>query len=122
MMETPARIEPCGIEEHVPKDLVDLVLAIRTEASGVGRGVHPGVLAELQQVVRIANAYHSNLIEGHEASPDDIAAAVGGGCAEHGPLAVEGAAHVWVQEWIDDLADRDDLPEPTSVEFVLALH
>ena len=122
MMETPARIEPCGIEEYVPTDLVDLVSAIRTEASGVGRGVHPGVLAELQRVVRIANAYHSNLIEGHEVSPEDIEAALVGEGAGHRPLAEEGAAHVRVQQWIDDLADRDDLPRPTSVEFVLELH
>ena len=122
MMETPARIEPCGIEEYIPTDLVDLVSMIRQEASELGRGLHPRVLPELQRVVRIANAYHSNLIEGHEAPPEDIHAALGGGCAEHGPLVGEGVAHVRVQEWIDDLADRGKLPEPTSVEFILELH
>ncbi|MBM2576415.1 Fic family protein [Jannaschia sp. Os4] len=122
MMETPARIEPCGIEEYVPTDLIDLVSAIRQEASEVGRGVHPRVHAELQRVVRIANAYHSNLIEGHEAFAEDIEAALVGEVAGHRSLAEEGAAHVRVQQWIDDLADRDDLPEPTSVEFVLELH
>lgn len=35
-IETPARIEPCGIEEEVPVALTDLVLNIRSAAEALG--------------------------------------------------------------------------------------
>ena len=36
MLETPARIEPCGIEETIPVELTDLVLEIRSSAEALG--------------------------------------------------------------------------------------
>lgn len=123
-METPARIEPCGIEESIPERLSDLVVTVRTEASEVGRGLHPDSARELRGMIRIMNSYYSNLIEGHNTRPRDIEAALAGLEIEEErrPLAEEAAAHVRVQDWIDELADRDALPEPTSVEFIQEIH
>jgi Fic family protein len=42
--------------------------------------------------------------------------------ADQRNLAEEAAAHVRVQEWIDDLADRGKLPAPTSISFIAEVH
>ncbi len=123
-LETPARIEPCGIEENVPVALSDLVLEIRSAAEALGRRIHPDSAAELRTMTRIMNAYYSNLIEGHNTRPRDIEAALAGKLenVENRPLAEEAAAHVRVQAWIDETADAEELPQPTSVGFVQELH
>jgi Fic family protein len=123
-IETPMRIEPAGIEEMIPEPLTDLVVTIRSNAAEVGRGLHPDSLRELRAMTRIMNSYYSNLIEGHNTRPRDIEAALAGRAdeVENRPLALEAAAHVHVQQWIDDLADADALPEPTSVAFLAEVH
>jgi Fic family protein len=123
-LETPARIEPCGIEETIPVELTDLVLEIRSSAEALGRRLHPDSAAELRAMTRIMNAYYSNLIEGHNTRPRDIEAALAGRLdeVESRPLAEEAAAHVRVQEWIDHTHARGELPEPTSVAFIRDLH
>ena len=93
-LETPARIEPCGIEEAVPVALTDLVLEIRSSAEALGRQLHPDTAAELRAMTRITNACFSNLIEGHATRPRDIEAALAGQFddVENCLLAEEGAA------------------------------
>ena len=124
VLETPARIEPCGIEEMVPEELMDLVLEIRSAAEALGRRLHPDSAAELRSMTRIMNAYYSNLIEGHNTRPRDIEAALAGQLdhVENRPLAEEAVAHVSVQAWIDQRYSEGQLPEPTSVEFIQELH
>ncbi|MGP3699490.1 Fic family protein [Rhodobacter sp. NSM] len=124
MLETPARIEPCGIEEAIPIELTDLVLELRSSAEALGRRLHPDSAAELRSMTRIMNAYYSNLIEGHNTRPRDIEAALAGrlDTVENRPLAEEAAAHVRVQMWIDETHARGELPEPTSVAFIRDLH
>ena len=63
-METPARLEPCGIEERIPEALSDLVLTLQSRAADLGRNLHPDSAAELRAMTRIMNACYSNLIEG----------------------------------------------------------
>lgn len=123
-LETPARIEPCGIEETIPVELTDLVLEIRSSAEALGRRLHPDSAAELRTMTRIMNAFYSNLIEGHNTRPRDIEAALAGrlDAVEDRPLAEEAAAHVRVQIWIDETYARGRLPEPTSAAFLRDLH
>jgi Fic family protein len=124
VLETPARIEPCGIEEVIPVALTDLVLEIRSSAEALGRKLHPDSAVELRAITRIMNAYYSNLIEGHDTPPRDIEAALAGRFAdvENIPLANEAAAHVQVQVWIDETHAQGGLSEPTSVAFIRDLH
>ena len=124
ILETPARIEPCGIEEAIPIALSDLVLEIRSLAKALGHQLHPDTAAELRAMTKIVNAYFSNLIEGHATPSRDIEAALVGQLddVEDRPLAEEAAAHVRVQAWIDDTAARGALPEPTSVAFICDRH
>lgn len=65
------------------------------------------------------NAYYSNLIEGHNTRPADIAAALDGRAdeAENRPLAEAAAAHVRVQEWIDTEFDAGQHGAPWSTLF-----
>ncbi|MDE0345745.1 MAG: Fic family protein [Boseongicola sp.] len=123
-LETPARIEPCGIEEAIPVALADLALEVRAAALELGRGLPADSVAELRTMTQILNSYYSNLIEGHNAKPADIQRALAGGRidGDDRPLAEEAAAHVRVQAWIDGLAERDELPLPTSVEFIREVH
>ncbi|WP_430450568.1 hypothetical protein [Rhodophyticola sp.] len=78
MLETPARIEPCFFEEHMPTELADLSVDIQREATGLGQGLHPDSAAELADLVRVMNCYYSNLIEGHNTRPRDIERALAG--------------------------------------------
>lgn len=123
-METPSRIEPCGIEDVIPEALSDLVVTVRAAASEVGIGLHPNSARELRGMVRIMNAYYSNLIEGHNTRPRDIEDALAGLPVDEDrrPLAEEAVAHVRVQAWIDDLADRRELIEPTAISFIQEVH
>jgi len=47
-LETPARTEPCGIEESVPVSLTDFILEIRSAPEALGRLLHPESAAELR--------------------------------------------------------------------------
>ena len=124
LIETPARIEPCGFEETIPEALSDRALEIRDAASDLGRGLHPESAVELRGLVRLMNAYYSNLIEGHNTRPADIEAAMAGGAVdpEKRPLIQEAIAHIAVQEWIDGLSDADALPEPCDLAFLQDIH
>lgn len=124
LIETPARIEPCGLEEQIPRALSDRALEIRDAASDLGRNLHPEIAAELRGLVRLMNARYSNLIEGHDARPVDIEAAIAGRATdpEQRSLTQEAIAHIAVQDWIDQLADAGNLPEPGSVEFLRDVH
>jgi len=124
MIEAVSRIEPCGIEDLIPEALTDLVVTLRTEAAQIAPAMHPDSIKELRGLVRIMNSYYSNLIEGHNTKPRDIEAALRGAVddVENRPLAEEAAAHARVQEWIDDLADADTLPDPFTTEFITEIH
>ena len=123
-METPARIEPCGIERAIPVALSDLALEIRAASLELGRGLPADSVAELRTMTQVMNSYYSNLIEGHNTKPADIERALEGGQINEDdrPLAEEAAAHVRVQAWIDGLEVRDELPLPTSVDFIREVH
>lgn len=108
MLETPARIEPCFFEKHIPTELADLSVDIQREATGLGQGLHPDSAAELADLVRMMNCYYSNLIEGHNTRPRDIESALAGAELEEEtrPLALEARAHVIVQRAIDEMPDE----------------
>jgi len=124
MLETPARIEPCLFEERIPAELADLSVDIQGEATQLGQGLHPDSAAELADLVRVMNCYHSNLIEGHDTRPRDIERALAGAELEDEtrPLALEARAHVIVQRDIDEMHRKGTLPRPTSVAFLTWVH
>ena len=77
--------------------------------------------ASSADLVRIANTYYSNLIEGHNTRPEDIERALAGDLykdKERRNLQIEAAAHVRLQAQIDHMAGENKLPEPAAPDFL----
>jgi Fic family protein len=94
-------------------------------AARLGAGLHPRTAANLGDLVRLMNTYYSNLIEGHNTRPRDLARALEGEFDRDDTrrnLQLEAAAHVRVQAEIDRKAADGSLPEPASLEFIKWLH
>jgi len=122
--ETPQRIEPTRPEE-TPEAITDVIADLSAASARLGKGLHPLTAANLADLVRLMNTYYSNLIEGHNTRPKDIARALEGEFdkdEDRRNLQLEAAAHVRVQVEIDRRAAAKSLPEPASAEFIKWLH
>jgi Fic family protein len=122
--DTLFRIEPTLLDE-VPGEVNDVVAELAAASSRLGASLHPATAASLADLVRIMNTYYSNLIEGHNTRPRDIARALEGQFArdaERRNLQLEAAAHVRVQRDIDQRAAAAELGEPAAPDFLRALH
>lgn len=123
--EVPSRIEPAFIEGEIPERIADRAGEVLAAGAAFGATLHSKTAASLAQLVRIMNAYYSNLIEGHNTRPADIVRALEGRFERNEDrrnLQIEAAAHVHVQAHIDTLVATDALPEPASIDFVRDLH
>ncbi|HTY48889.1 MAG TPA: Fic family protein [Steroidobacteraceae bacterium] len=124
LAETTQRIEPTRLEE-TGEAIGDIVAELSAATATLGQALHPRTAANLAALVRIMNAYYSNLIEGHNTRPRDIERALAGQLdrnEERRNLQREAAAHVRVQAEVDALAAAGRLPEPASVDFIQWLH
>lgn len=122
--ESVQRIEPARLEEP-GEAIADTVAELSAAAATLGNTLHPRTAANLADLVRIMNAYYSNLIEGHNTRPKDIERALAGELDEDAGrrnLQLEAAAHVRVQGEIDRMAAEGRLTEPASVDFIQWLH
>ncbi len=122
--ETPARIEPCLLDE-AGTELLDLVAGLSAAAANLGTRLHPRSAAGLADAVRVMNCYYSNLIEGHNTTPREIEAALQGqleAAEERRNLQLEARAHIRLQREIDRMHAAGDLPEPASARFIRWLH
>jgi Fic family protein len=123
-LETPQRIEPARLEEP-PEAVSDAVAELAAAAATLGHALHPRTAASLAGLVRIMNAYYSNLIEGHNTRPREIERALAGDFdanEERRNLQREAAAHVRLQAEVDAMAAENRLPEPASADFIRHLH
>jgi Fic family protein len=122
--EPVSRIEPTLLEA-VPPIIADVMTELTTRAATLGVALHPRTAQQLASLVRVMNAYYSNLIEGHVTRPWDIERALSGDLdADQGRrnLQIEAAAHVRLQERIDRLFAADGLRDPVSPDFLRDLH
>ena len=122
--ETPSRLEPMRLSS-VPEQTAGLVAELSASSARLGHSLHAQSAANLADLVRVMNAYYTNLIEGHNTRPRDIERAMSGDLYEEGPrrdLQLEAAAHVRLQATIDKLAIDGTLPEPASMIFICQLH
>src|SRR5258706_201626 len=100
------RIEPARVEE-IAEIITDVVAELSAAAAKLGHTLHPHTATNLAGIVRIMNTYYSNLIEGHNTRPRDIARALAGDLANDNDrrnLQLEAAAHVRVQAEVDRMA------------------
>jgi Fic family protein len=122
--ESTQRIEPARLEEP-GEPIGDAVAELSAATATLGKALHPRTAANLAGLVRIMNAYYSNLIEGHNTRPKDIERALAGNLDENEGrrnLQLEAAAHVRVQAEVDGMAAAGRLPEPASADFIRWLH
>ncbi len=122
--EDPQRIEPTSLGSP-DAAITDVIADLSAATATLGNSLHPRTAQNLAALVRIMNAYYSNLIEGHNTRPKDIERALAGefdADDERRDLQKEAAAHVRVQAEVDQLASDGLLPEPASQEFVCWLH
>ena len=122
--ESSQRIEPTAFEA-VPPHLADLAVELAAEASALGSSLHPHTAASLADLVRIMNAYYSNLIEGHNTRPRDIQRALAGEFDTDDArrtLQLEALSHVRMQRAIDRLASEGRLSEPAAADFIRSVH
>jgi Fic family protein len=105
--------------------LEDAVLAILREASALGNLLHPVTRRSVADLLRAANTYHSNLIEGHATRPLDIERALAGRFStapERRSLQLEARAHIEVQRLVESRLDTDPPLGITRPEFLAFLH
>lgn len=124
MTETPARLEPMRLSV-VPENTAGLAVELSASSARLGSGLHVQSAANLAALVRVMNAYYTNLIEGHNTRPRDIERAMSGDLDVDGhrrDLQLEAVAHVRLQASLDELAASDELSEPASAEFLSGLH
>ena len=124
LLETPARLEPCLLEESSER-VADVTADLAAASERLGGRLHPRTAASLAELVRVMNCYYSNLIEGHNTRPRDIERALGGDLdadEARRNLQVEARAHIRVQREVDRLHAAGELPEPASREFIRWLH
>jgi Fic family protein len=123
-LETVQRIEPARPAEAT-EALTDAVADLVGAATRLGQALHRRTAANLADLVRIANTYYSNLIEGHNTRPKDIQRALAGDLSpdkERRNLQIEAAAHVRLQAEIDRLSAEGKLGEPAAPDFLRWLH
>jgi Fic family protein len=123
-IEAVQRIEPAWIEE-ISGAMTDVIADLIAAATKLDQAFHPRTASNLADLVRIANTYYSNLIEGHNTRPKDIERALVGDLykdKERRNLQIEAAAHVRLQAEIDHMAGENKLPEPAAPDFLRWLH
>ena len=122
--ESVGRIEPMLLD-GVPNKIADVLADLTARASTLGAALDPRTAQQLASLVRVMNAYYSNLIEGHITRPRDIERALSGDLdVDEGRrnLQIEAAAHVRVQAHIDQLYADGALSDPASIDFLKSLH
>lgn len=105
--ETVGLMEPLVLSQGSPHRpvLSDLAIELATASAGFRRSLPDGIVRALADLVRAMNCYYSNLIEGHDTHPVDIERALRkdySADAEKRNLQLEAAAHIAVQQWIDE--------------------
>jgi len=121
--ETISRIEPTWLEEP-GEEIVDLVAQISRESVNLARLPKLTALG-LAEFLRPMNCYYSNLIEGHNTLPRDIAQALENNeeaNSERRDLQIEAKAHITLQREIDRKFELGELEEPASMGFIQWLH
>lgn len=104
--ESLSLMEPLVLQESSRhrNQLADLTIELVRKSAGFTRSLPAHLLPSLAALVRSMNCYYSNLIEGHYTHPVDIERALKNnysGDPEKRDLQREAAAHIAVQEWID---------------------
>ncbi|WP_334543829.1 hypothetical protein [Rhizobium leguminosarum] len=105
--ESVGLFEPLVVSEgaKLRARLNDLVLTLTEKSAAFSASLPPPIACSLSDVVRTANCYYSNLIEGHNVPPIDIERAMHDDYSDDAKtrdLQLEARAYITVQKWIDN--------------------
>lgn len=121
MADSIGLMEPMMPEEN-RHELQDLATELVAKSSALAGRLHPVMRASIGDLVRTMNCYYSNLIEGHNTTPVDIAKALNDDYSKDKKkraLQREARAHIEVQAIID----KGEAPSPVvSTDYILWLH
>jgi Fic family protein len=118
--ETIELMEPMLPPEE-SRELEDLVFSLIQATSSLNTLLKPRMTETLGNLVRTMNCYYSNLIEGHNTTPQDIERALVEDFSSNPQkrdLQLEAKAHIEVQKLID-FGTAHNIP---SIEFIQFLH
>jgi len=105
--------------------LDDLALELEREAAALSDGLPPATRAAVTELLRVANSYYSNRIEGNDTRPGAIERAMRGKYAEDSAVRAlqrQALAHVEVERLAETYFETPDAPEPTSPAALSWLH
>lgn len=105
--------------------LQDLALQVIQRSASIGSRQHQVTLHSLRELLRIINSYYSNLIEGHNTHPHDIARAMQQQYdAEPAKrnLQLESVAHITVQRQMERCLQGPAPPNIAAQDFLCSLH
>lgn len=120
----PAAMEPLLLTPP-PADLAELALTLEREAAALGAMVPPDVVRELGDVLRIANSYYSNRIEGNDTTPAGVMAAMRHEFAAdpvRRSLQQLALAHVEVERAAEGWLARGEAPHAAHPDLLARLH
>ena len=126
-LELPSIIEPCLclIAGNFPVGTSNLASSLIEETSILSTKLHPKTAQSVANLVRVMNCHYSNLIEGHNTKLIDIERAMTNDFSsdeKNRNLQLEARAHIRIQAKIDALFFSNQLPMPTSLQFIKWLH
>ncbi len=105
--------------------LDELAVEVTRKSAALNGALHPVTRASLVALVRGMNSYYSNLIEGHHTHPLDIEKALANDYS-HEPaqraLQLESAAHILVQQRLEERLAKDPSTDICGVDFLCWLH
>lgn len=119
-----SELEPLMPNASAP-GLADLALTFEREAAALGSLLHPDVAEGITDLLRIANSYYSNRIEGNDTTPAGIEAAMRQEWADdpaRRSLQRQALAHVEVERVADEWLHDDAARHPLDADTLSALH
>ena len=122
---TPNAMEPLFPDEII-LELEELSIQLIEKASNLSNSLPPSTVRSIADMLRPMNSYYSNLIEGHDTHPIDIARALRNDYSEDlvkRDLQIEARAHIQLHEEITHLIKSSEFTDvPTSTDFIQFLH
>lgn len=119
-----ASMEPLYPEDANGK-LESLALELVEKAGRLSGAMNPITRLAIARFLRPMNSYYSNLIEGHDTHPIDIAKALNNDYSENKTkrdLQLEAKAHINVHESISDEFREANPPIPSSEDYLKYIH
>jgi Fic family protein len=127
----PSKLEfydnPVSMEPLFPDDtsgkLEKVALELLKKASKLSGSLNPNTIKAVSEFLRPMNSYYSNLIEGHDTHPIDIARALNNDYSEDKTkknLQIEAFAHIQLKKIIEE--EIKNIKNPYASDYIESIH